>query len=79
MSEPNVLILDRFEYALDDEPWQEPEDILRADNALRARAGLPSRGGNSVQPWLLPYEDAKHTAHLRFRCYADRAFSSAIS
>ena len=70
LEEPNVLLLDRCEYALDGESWQEPEDILRADNALRAWAGLPSRDGNSVQPWLLPREQAAHTARLRFRFYA---------
>lgn len=75
LEEPNALLLDRCEYALDDQFWQGPEDILRADNALRAQAGLPNRNGNSVQPWLLPQETAEHTACLRFRFYADQAFS----
>ena len=75
LEEPNALLLDRCEYALDDQPWQGPEDVLRADNVLRARAGLPNRSGNSVQPWLLPKEDAKHTARLRFHFFADQAFS----
>ena len=76
LEEPNALLLDRCEYALDDQPFQGPEDILRADNALRAQAGLPSRNGNSVQPWLLPLEEAEHTACLRFHFHADRAFSN---
>ena len=75
LDEPNALLLDRCEYALDDQPWQGPEDILRSDNALRAQAGLPNRNGNSVQPWLLPHETAEHTARLRFRFYSDRAFT----
>ena len=75
LEEPNALLLDRCEYALDTEAWQGPEDVLRADNLLRAKAGLPPRDGNSVQPWLLPEEKAAHTAHLRFRFFADRSFA----
>ena len=75
LDEPNALLLDRCEYALDDGPWQEADDILRADNALRAGAGLPPRNGNAVQPWLLPHEAACHTARLRFRFHAQRAYA----
>ena len=75
LEEPNALLLDRCEYALDDLEWNGPDDILRADNALREQASLPVRNGNSVQPWLLPREEAKHTACLRFYFYADQAFS----
>lgn len=75
LEEPNALLLDRCEYALDDQPWQEADDILRADNALRAAAGLPPRNGNSVQPWLLPREPAAHTARLRYRFFAERAWT----
>ena len=74
LEEPNALLLDRCEYALDSESWQEMEDILRADNALRVRAGLPVRNGDQVQPWLIPEEKAEHTARLRFHFYADQAF-----
>ncbi len=75
LDEPNALLLDRCEYALDEGPWQEADDILRADNALRERAGLPMRNGNQVQPWLIPEEPAAHTARLRFRFWSERAFT----
>ncbi len=74
LEEPNVLLLDRCEYALDSAPWQGAEDILRADNALREQAGLPRRDGNAVQPWLLPEEKAAHTARLCFRFEAEKPF-----
>ena len=32
---PNVYLLDIAEYALDDEEYNEAEEILRADNKLR--------------------------------------------
>ena len=75
LEEPNALLLDRCEYALDHGPWMGTDDILRADNALRTAAGLPVRNGNSVQPWLLPQEKAEHTAELCFRFSAERDFS----
>lgn len=67
LDEPNALLIDRCEYALDDEPWQAADHILRADNALRVKAGLPIRNGDQVQPWMTPDEPAQHTAHLRCR------------
>lgn len=75
LDEPNALLLDRCEYALDDEAWQAADDILRADNALRVRAGLPIRNGDQVQPWMTPVVPAEHVAHLRYRFQADRAFT----
>lgn len=69
--EPNALLLDRCEYALDGEGWQEADHILRADNILRVKAGLPIRNGDQVQPWMTPAEAAGHTAHLRYRFFSE--------
>ncbi len=71
LDEPNALVLDQCEYALDDEPWQAADHILRADNAMRVKAGLPIRNGDQVQPWMTPAEPALHTAHLRYRFYSE--------
>ena len=35
LEEPNVYLLDIAKYALDDEEYNEAEEILRADNKLR--------------------------------------------
>jgi len=43
LSEPNVLLLDKARYALDGEDFEETEEILRLDNKLRTRLGLPLR------------------------------------
>jgi len=51
LSEPNVLVLDRPGYRLGKEDWQPPEEILRLDRIIRARLGIPPRGGAMVQPW----------------------------
>lgn len=78
LDESNALLLDRFEYALDDEPWQLADDVLRADNAMRVKAGLPIRNGDQVQPWMTPEEPAAHTAHLRCRFQADQEFKGLL-
>ena len=72
LSEPNALLIDRFEYALDDEDWRPAEDVLRLDSILRTRVGLPVRNGSQVQLWLMKDEPAQHFARLRAR------FDSAI-
>ena len=51
LSEPNTLILDRARYRLDGGAWQEAEDILKVDDALREQLGWSLRTGTMVQPW----------------------------
>lgn len=62
LSEPNVFLLDKAEYRLDDEPWQPEEEILRLDK--RCRYKLNWYGG--IQPWLIPDEVPTHMLALRF-------------
>ncbi|MBQ3668063.1 MAG: hypothetical protein II920_02435, partial [Clostridia bacterium] len=76
LHEPNALLLDRARFAIDDESLSEEKcDILKLDNALRLKAGLPARNGNQVQPWLTPAEPAKHTAHLLYTFNSVKAFN----
>ena len=65
-SEPNALLLDRAEYALDDADFAAAEEILRLDNACRESIGWPSRARSSAQPWVVPKEAPVHTLHLRY-------------
>ncbi len=65
-AEPNVLLLDRAQWALDDEPWQAEEEILRLDNAVRERLGYPLRFNKWAQPWVTPAEAPSHTVTLRY-------------
>ena len=66
LSEPNALLLDQAEYALDDGEWKNSEEILRLDDECRKQLGWSSRGGHVVQPWLIPQESISHVVHLRF-------------
>lgn len=52
LSEPNILVLDRFTLTLDDALVCTESDVLRADRMLRARLGLQNRGGEMLQPWF---------------------------
>ena len=66
LEEPNMLLLDMAEWALDDGPLQPLEELLRLDNLARDQLGLPRRRKAVVQPYLLPKEKTEHTLTLRF-------------
>ncbi len=68
LQEPNVLLLDMAEYALDDADWQPAEEILRIGEQLRiGLGGEPMAGGMATQPWVLPKAPEAHTLRLRYR------------
>lgn len=72
MEEPNVLMLDQAEYALDGEPYQEEEELLRLDNVLRKELGWPLKMEAFAQPWTESRrEEEKHTLRLRFSFSSD--------
>ena len=64
MSEPNVLMLDQAEYALDDEDYRPCEEVLRIDNILRAQLGYPLKMEALAQPWKMCIRD-RSTCTLR--------------
>jgi hypothetical protein len=67
LSEPNVLLLDRAEFRLNDEPWAAITEILRIDNVLRTRLGFPLKMDAIAQPWTVTEQtQAIHTVVLRF-------------
>ena len=79
LDEPNVLLLDQAEYALDDEEWVScdgvpvKEEILRIDDACRDRLGWPRRKHNVAQPWVVKEDESSHTLHLRWRIQSEIA------
>ncbi len=78
LSEPNVLVLDRAEYKLDDGEFAPAEEILRLDNVLRRQLGYPERGGGAAQPWTLPEETPAHTVTLRFTFRSEIEYESPV-
>ena len=77
LSEPNALLLDQAEYALDDGPWKPEEEILRLDDDCREQLGWPSRKNSVAQPWAIPEEPIVHAVHLRWHIQSDIAYEGA--
>jgi len=77
LSEPNALLLDQAEYALDSGEWQPKEEILRLDDMCRERLGWLTRRQNVVQPWAKKEEPVTHTLHLRWRICSEIEYTGA--
>ncbi len=56
-SEPNTLVLDKPRYSIGDGGWNDAEEILQVDRAVRKSLGLDPRGGAMIQPWIEHEED----------------------
>ena len=67
LGEPNALLLDIAEYALDDEEYNAREELLCADTICRKKLGWPVLSGGSAQPWCIEKEPITHTIKLRFK------------
>ena len=63
---PNMYLLDKAEFALDDEPYRPAQELLRADNELRRQLGWPMRQDAVAQPWTICEPKPNHTIRLRF-------------
>ncbi len=77
LHEPNVLVLDQAEFCLDDGPWQGREEIMRAENRMRAKLGWPEKTGVVAQPWCLPPDTERHLASFRFYIESKVAINGA--
>lgn len=66
LDEPNALLLDMPEYALDQNAFAPAEEILRVDTAVRYALGYSAGGGKPCQPWCFPAVAPMHTVHLRY-------------
>lgn len=80
--EPNALLLDMAEYALDDEEWQARDELLRVDTRCRKKLGWPENlsGTIAAQPWCIPDEPIRNTLHLRFRIHSEvRVFGAQLA
>lgn len=77
LDEPNALLLDKAEYALDEGEYRPEEEILRADNALRRELGWPLRMDAVAQPWTVKEEKTDHTVRLRFAVHSEIAVPDA--
>jgi hypothetical protein len=77
LTEPNVLLLDRAEYALDDGAWNGEEELLRVDVACRKQLGWNTDIANVAQPWTLKEDPEKHHVRLRWHIQSEIAYEGA--
>ena len=76
MSEPNVLLLDRAEYCLDQGEWNPEQEILRVCQEVRGRLGWPL--ATDVQPYVFGEEKREHQVILRFRIYCEQEIKTPL-
>jgi hypothetical protein len=74
LSEPNALMLDYAEYSFTNEPFQQRTEILRIDNILRARLGIPRKGAQWRQPWSISAADRHSRGQLKLRFAFESSF-----
>lgn len=66
LSEPNVLLLDKCFYSLDEEEEQNEAEILGMDNAICKQLGYPLRMESVEQPYVRNDEAREHLVRMRF-------------
>lgn len=76
LSEPNVLVLDKAWFHLDEEDFSGEIELFRADNLCRKKLGWPRRGAALAQPWTIEKEVISHKLHLRFQVESEIAYES---
>lgn len=76
--ESNVLMLDCCEFALDDGEFEPEEEIIRIDNICRDRLSIPKRTEVTVQPWVIPEEECKHSITMKFKVNSEIDFEDAL-
>lgn len=78
LCEPNALLLDMAEFALDDGAYNAREELLRADTRCRKALGWPRLSGGAAQPWSITEEPITHKIHLRFRVNSEIRYFGAM-
>ena len=78
LSEPNALLLDKAEFALDNGDWQAEEEVLRIDNLCREMLQWPDRKGHMAQPWVVPEEPITHYVTLRYQINSTIEYTGAL-
>ncbi|MBP3636038.1 MAG: hypothetical protein J6K13_00570 [Clostridia bacterium] len=72
LAEPNCLLLDMPEYALDGEPYRPAEEILRIMEALYARLDWGVCNNRVAQPWAEQDLSTPHVLRLRYTFFSRR-------
>lgn len=73
-NEPNVCVLDYIKWSFGGENETEAEEVLKADNHIRDKAGIERRGGEMLQPWFSKLNDTQKYGklHLSYEFYVEK-------
>jgi hypothetical protein len=77
LREPNTLLLDMPEYALNGEHFRPREEILKLGNILRRELGFNPRGNHIAQPWVENDFSTPHTVRLRYTFNSETVIENA--
>lgn len=66
LSEPNVYMLDIAEYAIDEMPFEQFEEVLRIGDAMRKKYGITPQSAEMAQPWATTKREPNHILKLRY-------------
>lgn len=77
-TEPNVLLLDRAEWRLNQGEWRQRQEILRLDNEVRTLLGYPHRQDAYTQPWRIKNAPEKDLVTLRYEISSETETENAI-
>lgn len=64
LHEPNVCLLDKARWRVDDGVWHDAEEMLRLGIAAKRLLGMSTSTAAGAQPWILPPEKPEHTLSL---------------
>ena len=80
LDEDNICVLDYAAYQIDDNEWQNADEVLRVDSKIRDVFSLEHRGGEMLQPWFAKKMDNPKYAHinLEYKFYVEKIPSSPI-
>lgn len=71
LEEPNALLLDMAEYAMNDGEFYSEDELLRIDNIARRQLNIPVRRKEVVQPYLISPEVPQDKLTLRFKLFSE--------
>lgn len=66
LKEDNVLVLDMARWSEDGENYNDREEMLRIDLAIRKKYGYPKADGGDVQPWVIAEQKPEKSVYLKF-------------
>ena len=71
--EQNVCVLDFAKWRWAGKEWQEEQEVLRVDRAVRSDVGIEHRGGEMLQPWYakLHYTQQYGELELEYEFFID--------